>query len=205
MSEAANTVTQDGNHHEDHFRAGKELGLDHRKLGMWLFLATEVMFFGGLLSTFLFYKINNPSPAEVAMLDVVLVGVNTFVLLTSSFTVVLGLTAIQQNDKKGMMRFLGITILLGVVFLAGQGYEFVELYHKGMTLSSSVFGSSFFTLTGFHGLHVLIGLIWGGLTILKAQQGQFSADEYGGVEIFGLYWHFVDIVWIILFTLIYLV
>jgi heme/copper-type cytochrome/quinol oxidase subunit 3 len=205
MEKAMETMKAEGSHHEDHFRAGKALGLDHRKLGMWLFLASEVMFFGGLLSTFLFYKVNNPSPSEVALLDVVLVGVNTFILLTSSFTVVLGLTAIQRNNVQGVMRFLGITMLLGAVFLAGQGYEFVKLYYEGMTLSSSVFASAFFTLTGFHGLHVFIGLIWAGLTIFKAYQGQYSAEEYGGVEIFGLYWHFVDIVWIVLFTLIYLV
>lgn len=198
-------MNTDAHTHEDHFRAGKALGVDHRKLGMWLFLASEVMFFGGLLSTFLFYKVNNPSPAEVALLDVVLVGANTFVLLTSSFTVVLGLTAIQRGDVKGVMRFLGITMVLGAVFLAGQGYEFVNLFHEGMTLSSSVFSSAFFTLTSFHGLHVLIGLIWAGLTVFKANQGRFSTEDYGGVEIFGLYWHFVDIVWIILFTLIYLV
>jgi cytochrome c oxidase subunit 3/cytochrome o ubiquinol oxidase subunit 3 len=205
MAETIETMDSDVSTHEDHFRAGKLLGLDHRKLGMWLFLASEVMFFGGLLSTFLFYKVNNPSPVEVALLDVVLVGANTFVLLTSSFTVVLGLSAIQRNDVRGTMRFLGITVLLGTIFLGGQGYEFVKLYHEGMTLSSSVFGSAFFTLTGFHGLHVFIGLIWASLTILKANQGQFSSKDYGGVEIFGLYWHFVDIVWIVLFTLIYLV
>jgi cytochrome c oxidase subunit 3/cytochrome o ubiquinol oxidase subunit 3 len=205
MAEATNTLKNAGHDHEEHFRAGKALGVDHRKLGMWLFLASEVMFFGGLLSTFLFYKINNPSPGEIALLDVVLVGANTFVLLTSSFTVVLGLTAIQRNDLRGLMRFLGITAVLGAIFLGGQGYEFVKLYHEGMTLSSSVFGSAFFTLTGFHGLHVFIGLIWAGLVIFKANQRQFSAEDYGGVEIFGLYWHFVDIVWIILFTLIYLV
>jgi heme/copper-type cytochrome/quinol oxidase subunit 3 len=191
--------------HEDHFRAGKSLGIDHLKLGMWLFLVTEVMFFGGLLSTFLFYKLNNPSPAEAALLDVVLVGINTFILLTSSFTVVLGLSSIQRGDSRALIRFLALTMLLGATFLLGQGYEFVNLFHEGMTLSSSVYGSSFFTLTGFHGLHVFIGLIWAGLMLLKANRGGFSADQYDGVEIFGLYWHFVDIVWIVLFTLIYLV
>ncbi len=190
--------------HEDHFRAGKALGLNHLKLGMWLFIATEVMFFGGLLSAFLHYKVNNPSPSEAALLDIVLVGINTFVLLTSSFTVVLGLSAIQQNQRRNFALFMGLTILLGSAFLAGQGYEFVHLYREGMTLNSSVYGSSFFTLTGFHGLHVLVGIVWAAVTMIRGIRGTYSSDRYEAVEVFGLYWHFVDIVWIVLFTLIYL-
>ncbi len=190
--------------HEDHFRAGKALGLDHLKLGMWLFIGSEVMFFGGLISAFLHYKVNNPSPLETSLLDVTLVGINTFILLTSSFTMVLGLASIQRGEVKGLIRFIGLTALLGLVFLAGQGYEFVALYREGVTLSSSVFGSSFFTLTGFHGLHVLIGVGWAFGTLLKARRGGYSAEDHAGVEVFGLYWHFVDIVWIVLFTIIYL-
>jgi cytochrome c oxidase subunit 3/cytochrome o ubiquinol oxidase subunit 3 len=190
--------------HEDHFRAGKVMGLSHRKLGMWLFVATEVMFFGGLLAAFLHYKVRNPSPSESALLDVTLVGINTFLLLTSSFTVVLGLAAIQNDNVGALKRYFGLTILLGVAFLAGQGFEFFNLFNEGMTLRSSVFGSSFFTLTGFHGLHVLIGVVWAGIILLNSFRGRFSSEKYEGVEVFGLYWHFVDIVWIILFTLIYL-
>lgn len=191
--------------HEDHFRAGKALGLEHLKLGMWLFIGSEVMFFGGLISAFLHYKVNNPSPLETALLDVVLVGINTFILLTSSFTVVLGMASIQRGDARALVRYLGLTAILGFVFLAGQGYEFVALYQEGVTLSSSVFGSSFFTLTGFHGLHVLIGVGWALGTLLKANRGGYSTEDFSGVEAFGLYWHFVDIVWIVLFTIIYLI
>lgn len=191
-------------HHEEEFRAGRELGLNHVKLGMWLFIATEVMFFGGLITTFLKYKLHTPTP-EAALLDVTLVGANTFVLLTSSFTVVLGLDAIRRGDKSGLVRFLAATILLGVAFLGGQAYEFNALYHEGVTLTGSLFGSTFFTLTGFHGLHVLGGVIWAALTLVKATRGQYDSDDNIGVEIFGLYWHFVDIVWIVLFTLIYLI
>jgi cytochrome c oxidase subunit 3/cytochrome o ubiquinol oxidase subunit 3 len=190
---------------DEHFRAGKALGLDHLKLGMWLFVGSEVMFFGGLIAAFLHYKVNTPSPVETALLDVTLVGINTFILLTSSFTVVLGLARAQNDDRAGLMRFLGLTALLGTVFLAGQVYEFVALYQEGVTLSSSVFGSSFFTLTGFHGLHVLIGVGWALATLAKAVRGGYSRDDHIGVEIFGLYWHFVDIVWIVLFTIIYLI
>jgi cytochrome c oxidase subunit 3/cytochrome o ubiquinol oxidase subunit 3 len=191
--------------HEDHFRAGKALGLEHLKLGMWLFIGSEVMFFGGLVAAFLHYKVNNPSPLETSLLDVTLVGINTFILLTSSFTVVLGLASIQRDDRAGLIRYIALTALLGTVFLAGQGYEFVALYREGVTLSSSVFGSSFFTLTGFHGLHVLIGVGWALGTLLKASRGGYSKEENSGVEAFGLYWHFVDIVWIVLFTIIYLI
>ncbi len=191
--------------HQEEFQAGRKLGLNHNKLGMWLFLSSEVMFFGGLIAAFLHFKINTPSPAEAALLDVALIGINTFILLTSSFTVVLGLAAIQRGDSKGLIRYIGLTILLGSVFLAGQGYEFAVLYREGMTLGSSVYGSSFFTLTGFHGLHVMIGIAWAVFVLLNAMRGKYAEDKYDGVEIFGLYWHFVDIVWIVLFTIIYLV
>lgn len=191
--------------HKEEFQAGRKLGLHHDKLGMWLFLASEVMFFGGLIAAFLHFKINTPSPAEAALLDVALIGINTFILLTSSFTVVLGLAAIQKGDSQGLIRYIGLTILLGSVFLAGQGYEFTVLYREGMTLGSSVYGSSFFTLTGFHGLHVLIGITWAVFVLLNAMRGKYAEDRFSGVEVFGLYWHFVDIVWIVLFTIIYLV
>lgn len=189
---------------EAEYRAGQALGMDHRKLAMWLFIASEVMFFGGLITAFLRTKLLTSTPEE-AYLDVALVGLNTFVLLTSSFTVVLGLHAIQHGRRRGLMTFLALTMILGVAFLTGQGYEFIALGGEGLTLSSSLYGSSFFTLTGFHGLHVLIGVLWAGLTLLHASQGRYSAGAYQGVETFGLYWHFVDIVWIVLFTLIYLI
>ncbi|MFN2148452.1 MAG: heme-copper oxidase subunit III [Anaerolineales bacterium] len=197
-------MTTDISLQNDEFRAGSALGIDHRKLGIWLFLSSEIMFFGGLLAAFLHYKINNPSPVEHDLLDVTLVGINTFILLTSSFTVVLGLEAIRHGNRRRLLTFLGLTMLLGAAFLGGQGLEFSELYRRGMTLQSTVYGSSFFTLTGFHGLHVLVGILWAALTLRKAARGRYDEGHYAGVELFGLYWHFVDIVWIVLFTLIYL-
>jgi len=191
-------------HPDDPFRAGRALGLDHLKVGMWLFLGSEVMFFGGLISTFLHYKVNNPTP-ESGFLDVGLVGINTFLLLASSFTVVSALASIERGDTAGMNLYLLATIGLGVAFLSGQGYEFVSLFGHGVTLSSSVFGSSFFTLTGFHGLHVLVGIVWAASTFFRGMRGSYTRDDHAGVEIFGLYWHFVDIVWIVLFTIIYLI
>jgi len=197
-------VTTHSVEHSDEFRAGRELGLNHVKLGMWLFLASEVMFFGGLISSFLHYKLNNPS-LESGLLDVLLVGGNTFVLLTSSYTVVMALAAARTGNTAGLVRNLLLTAVLGAAFLAGQGYEFASLIREGMTPTSSVFGSSFFTLTGFHGLHVLVGLLWALRNLAKALRGGFDQGRSLGVEIFGLYWHFVDIVWIVLFTVIYLI
>jgi cytochrome c oxidase subunit 3/cytochrome o ubiquinol oxidase subunit 3 len=178
--------------------------LDHVKLGIWLFLASEVMFFGGLIAAFLHYKLNNPSP-EAGLLDVLLVGGNTFVLLTSSYTVVMALAAARAGNTAGLVRNLLLTVALGAAFLAGQGYEFYSLAREGMTPTSSVFGSSFFTLTSFHGMHVLVGLLWALRNLLKAIRGAFAGGRELGVEVFGLYWHFVDIVWIILFSVIYLI
>jgi heme/copper-type cytochrome/quinol oxidase subunit 3 len=191
--------------HQDEFRAGRVLGLDHVKLGMWLFIASEVMFFGGLLSAFLHFKFRPPIDPAVDLLDLVLVGVNTFVLLSSSFTVAMGLDSAKEEKKRRLAAFLGLTIVLGLTFLAGQIYEFNALWKEGVTLSSSIFGSTFFVLTGFHGLHVLIGVFWAGSVLRRAIRGDYGSQNYRGVEIFGLYWHFVDIVWIVLFTVIYLI
>jgi heme/copper-type cytochrome/quinol oxidase subunit 3 len=196
-------VTTSSAQHHDEFAAGRALGLNHVKLGMWIFLGSEVMFFGGLIAAFLHYKLNNPTP-ERALLDVLLVGGNTFVLLTSSYTVVMALAAARAGDKAGLVRNLLLTVALGAAFLAGQGYEFSSLIREGMTPASSVFGSSFFTLTSFHGMHVLVGLLWALRNLVKSQRGDFAGGRELGVEIFGLYWHFVDIVWIVLFTVIYL-
>lgn len=190
--------------HADDFRAGQALGLDHRKLGMWLFIASEVMFFGGLIAAYLHYKYTLGFP-ESSELNIVLVGINTMVLLTSSYTVVSALGALREGKTGRFVAFLLLTILLGVAFLTGQIYEFTDLYARGVTLTSSVFGSSFFTLTGFHGLHVTAGVVWAIITLFRALRGAFSAERNMAVEVFGLYWHFVDIVWIALFTLIYLI
>jgi cytochrome c oxidase subunit 3/cytochrome o ubiquinol oxidase subunit 3 len=191
-------------HHTEDFRAGHALGLDHRKLGMWLFIASEVMFFGGLIAAYLHYKAALGFP-EASELNVVLVGINTMILLTSSYTVVSALSAIRQGRQGRFVAFMLLTILLGVAFLSGQIYEFTDLYRHGVTLTSSVFGTTFFTLTGFHGLHVTAGVIWAIVMLFRGLRGTFNAENTMGVEIFGLYWHFVDIVWIVLFTQIYLI
>ena len=197
-------MSHDAMMHAEDFRAGQTLGVDHRKVGMWLFIASEVMFFGGLLATYLHYKYILGFP-EASGLNIVQVGINTTILLTSSLTVVLGLSSIRAGKPGQLTIFLLLTIGLGLAFLGGQALEFSHLYGEGITLTSSVFGSSFFTLTGFHGLHVVAGVIWASIVLVRGLRRAFTAERNMGVEVFGLYWHFVDIVWIMLFTLIYLI
>ncbi len=181
------------------------LGLDNRKLGMWTFLGSEVMFFSGLIVVYLVMRgrsLSGPLPGQA--LDVPLTAVNTFVLICSSMTMVTALAAIQKGDARGMRRWLIATALLGLVFLSGQAYEFNKLFHEGLSLSTNLFGATFFTLTGFHGAHVLGGVIWITFVLSRAFKGGVTQENHLAVELVGLYWHFVDIVWIIIFTLVYL-
>jgi heme/copper-type cytochrome/quinol oxidase subunit 3 len=180
-------------------------GLDSRKLLMWLFLASDCMFFGSLIGTFMVYKgrsIQGPSPVEI--FDIPYTSVSAFVLLMSSLTMVLALAAIQRNDPVRLRIWLIATALLGSVFIGGQYYEFTTFYHQGLTLSHSLFGSAFFTLTGFHGTHVTIGIFWLLYLTAVSWTGRFNSEQALFVEIAGLYWHFVDIVWIVIFTVVYL-
>lgn len=183
------------------------LGIDTRKLGMWIFLASEIMFFTGLIGSYIVLRFANlhtwPVPSTV--LNIPLTGINTFILICSSATLVLGLASVQRGYQEGLQVGLFLTVLLGAVFLGIQMHEYQELIHDGFTISSSIFGSCFFTLTGFHGAHVLAGVIWLIVVFIRSFMGYFTPEEYAGVEIVGLYWHFVDLVWIILFTILYLV
>jgi cytochrome c oxidase subunit III len=177
--------------------------MGHQKTGMWLFLASEVMFFSGLISMFVHYKVVNPSASDV--LDVGFTAVNTLILLTSSFTMVRGLSAIRNNDRRGLWVNMIATGFLGLMFLMGQALEFSKLAFEGTGLNS-IFGSTFFILTGFHGTHVFIGIVWIVYILVRVYRGQiWNASHQMQVEIFGLYWHFVDVVWVILFTIIYLI
>ncbi len=181
------------------------LGVDNRKLAIWTFIASEVMFFTGLIVTYMVMRgrsTTGPYPAEV--LSVPLVAINTFVLLGSSFTMVTALSAIERGDTRGLRRWLSATAVLGLLFLSGQAFEFISLAREGASLSSNLFGATFFTLTGFHGMHVLVGVIWIMFVLARAFRGGVTQDNHLAVELVGLYWHFVDIVWIIIFTIVYL-
>lgn len=182
-------------------------GIDSRKLGIWLFLASEVMFFTGLIGAYIVLRFANINvwPVPSTILNIPLTGLNTFILICSSMTLVLGLVSVQRGYQEGLHVGLFLTVLLGVVFLSIQMSEYHELIEDGFTITSGIFGSSFFTLTGFHGAHVLAGVVWLTVVLIKSLRGKYTPDEYAGVELAGLYWHFVDLVWIILFTILYLV
>jgi heme/copper-type cytochrome/quinol oxidase subunit 3 len=182
------------------------IGIDNRKLLMWAFLASDCMFFGTLIATYMVYKnrsLDGPLPREI--FDVPYTSVSAFVLLLSSLTMVLALAAIQRGDERRMRVWLTATALLGCVFLGGQFYEFNIFYQEGLTLSRNLFGSTFFTLTGFHGTHVAIGVFWLLSLVTHSLRGRLHREHSLFVEIAGLYWHFVDIVWILIFTLVYLI
>ncbi len=183
------------------------IGVDTRKLGMWLFLASEIMFFTGLIGAYIVLRFANIKvwPVPSSILNIPLTGVNTFILVCSSATLVLGLASIQRGYREGLQVGLFLTVLLGCTFLGIQMKEYAELIHKGFTISGSMFGSCFFTLTGFHGAHVFAGVVWLSVVLVQSFGKRFSPDQYCGVEMAGLYWHFVDLVWIILFTILYLI
>lgn len=182
------------------------LGIHNRKIGMWVFLASEVMFFTGLIGAYIVLRFGYPAwPVPSTVLNVPLTALNTFILICSSVTMVKAFAAISDGDQRGLARYLFGTLLLGSTFLGIQVHEYLALVHHGFTISSSLFGSCFFTLTGFHGAHVFGGVICVLMTWLKALRGGYSAADHIGVEVVGLYWHFVDLVWIILFTIVYLI
>jgi cytochrome c oxidase subunit 3/cytochrome o ubiquinol oxidase subunit 3 len=181
-------------------------GVEASKFGMWCFIGTECVIFGGLIARAIYIWMREPAANEILHHpdSLLVVSINTFLLLTSSLAVVLGLSAIQRGERAGLARWMGATALLGAAFIGIQAYEYSKLFSEGITLTSSQFGSGFFMLTGFHGLHVFGGVIWALIVALHSLRGGFNAEEHMGVEIFGLYWHFVDVVWIFIFTLVYL-
>jgi len=189
---------------------GQDHGASHdvghiRKVAMWMFLGSEVLFFGALISTFLLYRTrieDGPGPAEV--FDIPFTSVSSFILLMSSLTMVMAHHSAARKDWRQMRVWLVATALLGMVFLSGQVFEFTEFVDEGLTLSTSPFGSAFFVLTGFHGAHVAIGVLMLLAIAFQSFTGRLADGEGMNVELVGLYWHFVDIVWIVIFTVVYL-
>jgi len=183
-------------------------GLNHRKLLMWAFLGSDCLLFGSLISTYMIYRgksVTQPiNPRHV--FNIPYTSVSAFVLLMSSLAMVLALAAIQRGDVHRMRVWLVATACLGMVFLGGQFYEFTNFATvKGLTIGGNIFGTTFFVLTGFHGTHVTVGVIWLPSVVAASYQGRIKQQNSLDVEIAGLYWHFVDIVWIAIFTLVYLV
>jgi heme/copper-type cytochrome/quinol oxidase subunit 3 len=184
-------------------------GVSNAKLGIWLFLSSEALFFGAFISTYFLYRgrdasfLHGPTPDQ--LLNIPFTSVTSFILLMSSLTMVLALAAIQRGDHRRLRIWLLATALFGATFVGGQVYEFTEFYRDGLHLGTNMFGTTFFVLTGLHGAHVTVGIIWLLLVWGRSMQGRLPAEKSEAVEIAGLYWHFVDIVWIFIFTAIYLI
>ncbi|HYM81315.1 MAG TPA: cytochrome c oxidase subunit 3 [Candidatus Limnocylindria bacterium] len=193
----------DAAHAEPH---ATSTGLNNRKMLFWAFLGSECMFFGSLIATYLVYRGRDtvgPHPPEI--LNIPFTSVSAFVLLMSSLTMVLALAACQRGNQRGTAIWLGATALLGATFVGGQVIEFTEFFHHGLKLQTNLFGCTFFVLTGFHGTHVTVGVIWLLTLFVLALRGKLPKEKALDVEISGLYWHFVDVVWIAIFTLVYLI
>lgn len=175
-------------------------------LGMTLFISSEVMFFGSLFGAYFTIRGNAQTwpPPGSADIDPLRTGLFSIALIGSSVTQQLGVMAIKKDDTRGLVRWTTITIALGAIFLLNQVFEYSSLAAEGFTVSTNVFSTLFFTMTGFHGLHVLGGLIVLGLVVSKARGKSLSSSRHGPAEAAGYYWHFVDVVWIFLFSVLYL-
>ena len=217
-------------HDTTHGHPPTSTGLDNKKIAIWAFIGSECMLFASLISTYLIYKgrsVVGPYPHEAclppacstplkAILNIPVTSASTFVLLMSSLAMVLALAAVEMKDQpmphafgarilRSSKLWLWMTALLGTTFLGFQAFEFTSFVHEGLTIRTNLFGSSFFTLTGFHGAHVTAGVLWL-LTLLAIdyRRGLGPKDALN-VDLAALYWHFVDVVWIAIFTLVYLI
>jgi heme/copper-type cytochrome/quinol oxidase subunit 3 len=184
-----------------------DTGLNNVKLGIWLFLASEVMLFGGLFSTYILLRINAVEwPAGADILSVPIGTFNTVVLISSSVTMVLCYAALKLDDLAGYKKYMGLTIGLSLLFLCVKAFEYYEHLHIGEVPATSTFFAIYYTLTGLHGLHILGGVVVNGYflgpgsAMWKTNKEQFI----NRIEAAGLYWHFVDLVWIFLFPVLYL-
>jgi cytochrome c oxidase subunit 3 len=180
------------------------------KLGMWVFLAGDAMSFGGLLAGYGALRASSPDwPNPMGTLGISLTAFMTFLLICSSVTMVLGLSGARHGDQARFQKFILLTIIGGTIFLALQAYEWGHLTHEGMTMSGNpwgarLFGTTFFIITGFHGCHVFGGVCYLACILLSGLNGKYLGENANPVEIAGLYWHFVDLIWILVFTFVYL-
>ena len=181
-------------------------GINHRKLLMWVFLGSDCLFFGSLIATYMVYRgqsLVGPYPADIV--DVPVTTISTFVLLMSSFGMVMAVAAARNGNQRRLIQWLVVTILLGATFIGFQVYEFNAFRVEGLRYETNLFSSTFYTLTGFHGAHVTLGLVWLIAIAIIAARNPAGRPSDLDVDIAGLYWHFVDIVWIVIFTLLYLI
>ncbi|WP_430233773.1 cytochrome c oxidase subunit 3 [Nitrosomonas communis] len=191
---------------DPHHAMQTSTGISNEKLAMWVFLGSDCLLFGGLISTYLLLRhrsVQGLGPTDV--FDIPFTSVSSFVLLMSSLTMALAVGAIVRGDVQRNRAWLGTTALLGAVFIGGQVYEFTTFYREGLGYTTNIFGSAFYTLTGFHGVHVSVGIVMLMALLIMSLKGNLGPDRAEAVEIVGLYWHFVDIIWIIIFTVVYLI
>jgi cytochrome c oxidase subunit 3 len=187
-------------------------GISNPVLGMILFICSEVMFFAGLFAAYFNVRANAPQwppinadtgqAFKVEMLPLVLPA--TILLVSSSFTCQLAVNAIRRDDRTAFLRAIAVTLILGIVFLVMQATDYTLLYSEGVRLDAGTFGTTYFTLTGFHGAHVLGGTVMLSVVLYRGMAGQFSSRHHDAVEATSLYWHFVDVVWIVLFSTLYI-
>jgi len=176
------------------------------KLGMWNFLAADAMTFGGLLAAYGALRYGDPNwPVPSSIPGIPLTAAMTFLLICSSVTMVESLTGARQGNQAKCLRFLLLTVLGGALFLSLQAYEWTHLIHSGQSIGRNNFGATFFILTGFHGMHVFSGVVYLSVISIRAALGKYSPENNNEIEIAGLYWHFVDLIWILVFTFVYLV
>ncbi len=181
-------------------------GISNEKMVMWAFLGSECLLFGALISTYLLYRHKSVSgPTPHSLYDIPFTSVSSFVLLMSSLSMALAVAAIQRGDHRRLRVWLSTTALLGSIFIGGQIYEFTSFIRRGMTIKTNVTSGAFFVLTGFHGVHVTLGIIMLLSLVNLSIRGRIPQSKAEVIEIAGLYWHFVDIVWIIIFTVVYLI
>ncbi len=209
--------------HLQHHFVSSEQQFDAAKLGMWLFLITEILLFSGMFVAYAVYRVWHPEVFSQAseLLNPVMGGINTIVLLTSSFTVAMSIHFAQTDDRRRLFRYLVMTLLLAGVFLVIKYFEYSSKFEHGIFPGvhfephegygkynvpyAAQFFSIYFVMTGIHGVHVLIGMAVIGWMAFRARRGDFSSAWYTPVELTGLYWHLVDIIWIFLFPLLYLI
>ncbi len=190
--------------HAEHAAHPTATGLDNRKLAMWGFLGSECLLFGALISAYLLYRGRGTGLKPIDVYDIPYTSVSSFVLLMSSLTMVLALSALQRNEERQSRVWLTATALLGMTFIGGQVYEFTVFVHEGLSLTANPASSAFFLLTGFHGTHVTLGIIMLLSLVGMSGAGKLGPQNSLQVELVGLYWHFVDIVWVVIFTVVYL-
>ena len=205
----------DDHGHGAHDPHATNTGISNEKLAMWAFLSSECLLFGGLISTFLLYKEKLEQFPEFRgkeinqlgadLFDIPFTSVSSFVLLMSSLTMVLAVSAVVRDDQRRAKIWVGATAALGATFIAGQVYEFTAFYREGLGYTTNIFSSAFYTLTGFHGVHVTIGILMLLAMLGQLFRGRLTSATAEKLEIVGLYWHFVDVVWVVIFVIVYLI